>query len=87
MQLSSTRRLGGLALGRPVAFGIALIIVWWAVTLLFATGLPRLSPAWFPDLRSTLVNLGRSWFPWRSWAPSAGGVRWASHSPGRTNLG
>ena len=58
MQLSGTRRLGGLALGRPVAFRIALIIVWWAVTLLLATGLPRLSPAWFPDLRFTLVNLG-----------------------------
>ena len=58
MQFSSTRRLCGLALGRPVAFGIALIIVWWAVTLLLATGLPRLSPAGFPDLRSTLVNLG-----------------------------
>ena len=57
MQLSSRRRLDGLALGRPVAFGIALIIVWWAVTLLLATGLPGLSPAWFPDLRSTLVNL------------------------------
>ena len=57
MQLSSRRRLDGLALGRPVAFGIALIIVWWAVTLLLATGLPRLSPAGFPDLRSTLVNL------------------------------
>ncbi len=58
MQLSSARRLSDLALGRPVAFGIALIIVWWAVTLLLASGLPRLSPAWFPDLRSTLVNLG-----------------------------
>jgi membrane protease YdiL (CAAX protease family) len=55
---SSTRRLGGLALGRPVAFGVALIVFWWAVTLLLATALPRLSPAWFPDLRSTLVNLG-----------------------------
>jgi membrane protease YdiL (CAAX protease family) len=58
VQLSSRRRLDGLALSRPVAFGIALIIVWWAVTLLLATGLPGLSPAWFPDLRSTLVNLG-----------------------------
>ncbi len=58
MQPSSTRRLGGLALGRPVAFGVALIVVWWAVTLLLATALPRMSPAWFPDLRSTLVNLG-----------------------------
>jgi hypothetical protein len=26
--------------------------------LLFASGLPRLSPSWFPDIRSTLVNLG-----------------------------
>ncbi len=58
MQLSSTRHLGGLALGRPVVFAIMLIIVWWAVTLLLATALPRLSPSWFPDLRSTLVNLG-----------------------------
>jgi CAAX protease family protein len=58
LQLSSTGRLGGLALGRPVAFGIALIIVWWAVTLLLATALPRLSPAWFPDLRSTLAVVG-----------------------------
>lgn len=58
MQFSPTRRLGGLALGRPVAFGIVLIMVWWAVTLLLATVLPRLSPPWFPDLRSTLVNFG-----------------------------
>ena len=58
MQLSSTRRLIGLALDRPVAFGIVLIIIWWAITLLFASGLPRLSPSWFPDLGSTLVNLG-----------------------------
>lgn len=35
-----------------------LIIVWWAITLLLANGLPRLSSAWFPDLRPTLVNLG-----------------------------
>src|SRR3712207_1419518 len=59
MQFSSTRRrLSALALDRPVAFGIALIIIWWAIMLLFATGLPRLSPPWFPDLGSTLVNLG-----------------------------
>jgi membrane protease YdiL (CAAX protease family) len=59
LQLSSTRRhLSTLALGRPVAFGIALTIIWWAVLLLFAFGLPRLSPSWFPDIRSTLVNLG-----------------------------
>ena len=58
MQLSSTRRLSDLALGRPVAFGIALTIIWWAVTLLFASGLPHLSPSWFPDLSSTLVNIG-----------------------------
>ena len=87
LQLSSRRRLDGLALGRPVAFGIALIIVWWAVTLLFATGLPRLSPAWFPDLRSTLVNLGALLVPLAVVAHWAGGVRRASHSPGRTNLG
>ncbi len=58
MQLSSARRLSDLALGRSVAFGIVLIIIWWAVMLLFATALPHLSPRWFPDLRSTLVNLG-----------------------------
>jgi CAAX protease family protein len=59
LQLSSTRRhLSDLALGRPVAFGIVLIIIWWAFLIFFATGLPRLSPPWFPDLRSTLVNLG-----------------------------
>jgi hypothetical protein len=57
LQLSSTRRLSDLALGRPVAFAIGLTI-WWAVMLLFATALPPLSPWWFPDLRSTLVNLG-----------------------------
>jgi hypothetical protein len=59
LQLPSARRhLGDLALGRPVAFGITLTVIWWAFLLLFATGLPRLSPSWFPDLRSTLVNLG-----------------------------
>jgi membrane protease YdiL (CAAX protease family) len=58
LQLSSTRRLSDLALGRPVAFGIALVFIWWAITLLLATALPHLSPRWFPDLRSTLVNLG-----------------------------
>ncbi len=59
MQLSgSRRRLSNRALARPVAFGIALIIAWWAVTLLLATGSPRSSPSWFPDLRATLVNLG-----------------------------
>jgi membrane protease YdiL (CAAX protease family) len=59
LQLSGTRRrFSDRALVRPVAFGIVLIIAWWAVTLLLATGLPRLSPSWFPDLRSTLVNLG-----------------------------
>jgi CAAX protease family protein len=58
VQPSSTRRLGGLALGRPVAFGVALIVVLWELTLLLATALPRMSPAWFPDLRSILVNLG-----------------------------
>jgi membrane protease YdiL (CAAX protease family) len=51
------RRLSDLALGRPVAFGIALIIMWWAVMLLFASALPRLSPSWFPDLSMTLVNV------------------------------
>ncbi len=58
MQPSGTRHLSDRALARPVAFAIALIIAWWAVTLLLATVLPRLSPPWFPDLRSTLVNLG-----------------------------
>jgi uncharacterized protein len=58
LQLSNTRRLSDLALGRPVAFAIGLIIIWWAITVLFATALPPLSPWWFPDLRSTLVNLG-----------------------------
>ena len=58
LQLSSARRHpGGVAIGRPVAFGIALIIVWWAITLLLATALPRSSP-WLPDLGSKLVNLG-----------------------------
>ncbi len=59
LHLFSTRRqLSDLALGRPVAFGVALAVIWWAFLLLFATGLPPLSPPWFPDLRSTLVNLG-----------------------------
>jgi membrane protease YdiL (CAAX protease family) len=58
LRLSGTRRLGDRALARPVAFAIALIIAWWVVTLLLATVLPRLSLSWFPDLRSTLVNLG-----------------------------
>lgn len=58
MRLSSTRRsLSDLALGRPVAFAIALIIVWWTILLVFASGLPRFSPSWLLDLRSTLVNL------------------------------
>lgn len=40
-QLFSTRhRLDELALGRPVAFSIVLIIIWWAITLLLANGLP-----------------------------------------------
>lgn len=46
------------ALLRPVAFGVTLVVIWWAVLLLFASVLPSLSPPWFPDLRSTLVNLG-----------------------------
>ena len=58
MQLSSTRRLSDLALSRPVAFGIALIIIWWAVMLLLASALPRLSSSWFPDLSMTLLNIG-----------------------------
>jgi uncharacterized protein len=59
VQLSNTRRhLSDLALARSIAFSIILIVIWWAVLLLLATGLPRLSPPWFPDLRSTLVNLG-----------------------------
>jgi hypothetical protein len=58
LQLSSTRRLSDLALSRPVAFGIALIIIWWAVMLLLASALPRLSLSWFPDLSMTLVNIG-----------------------------
>ena len=59
MQLSSTRRhLSEQALGRPAAFGIALTVIWWALLFLFATGLPHLSPSWFLDLGSTLVNLG-----------------------------
>lgn len=45
-------------LRRPVAFGVALIVVWWAAQLLIANGLPRLAPPWFPDLVPTLVNLG-----------------------------
>ncbi len=58
MRFSSTRRsLSDLALGRPVAFAIVLIIVWWTILLLFASGLPRFSPSWLLDLRSTLVNL------------------------------
>jgi membrane protease YdiL (CAAX protease family) len=58
LQLSSTQRLSDLALSRPVAFGIALIIIWWAVMLLLASALPRLSLSWFPDLSITLVNIG-----------------------------
>jgi membrane protease YdiL (CAAX protease family) len=58
LQFSGTRHLSDRALARPLAFSVALIIAWWAVTLLLATVLPRLSPSWFPDLRSTLVNLG-----------------------------
>ena len=59
MRLSSKwHRFSELALRRPVAFGIVLTIIWWAVLLPFASGLPRLSPPWFPDLRSTLVNIG-----------------------------
>jgi uncharacterized protein len=58
LQLSSARRLSYVAQGRPVAFGIALIVIWWAVMLLLASALPRLSPAWFPDLSMTLVNIG-----------------------------
>ena len=46
------------ARARPVAFGVALTIAWWLVTALLANGLPWLTPPWFPDLRSTLVNLG-----------------------------
>ena len=58
MRFSSTRRsVSDLALGRPVAFAIVLIVVWWAILLLFASGLPRFSPSWLLDLRSTLVNL------------------------------
>jgi uncharacterized protein len=58
LRFSSTRRsLSDLALGRPVAFAIVLIIVWWTILLLFASGLPRFSPSWLLDLRSTLVNL------------------------------
>lgn len=45
-------------LSRPVAFGVILTVVWWAVLLFFASALPPLSPPWFPDLRSTLVNFG-----------------------------
>jgi uncharacterized protein len=59
LQLSGTwRRFSEMALGRPVAFGIVLIILWWALLLLFGFGLPQFSPSWFPDLRATLVNLG-----------------------------
>jgi len=58
LRFSSTQRsLSDLALGRPVAFAIVLIIVWWTILLLFASGLPRFSPSWLLDLRSTLVNL------------------------------
>ena len=58
LRFSSTRRsLSDLALGRPVAFAIALIIVWWTILLVFASGLLRFSPSWLLDLRSTLVNL------------------------------
>jgi hypothetical protein len=63
LRLSGTRRLGDRALARPVAFGIALIIAWSAVTLSLATALPRLSPSWFLDLGSTLVNLGELLVP------------------------
>ena len=59
--LSSTRkRLSGLALRRPVLFGIVLTVVWSATMRLLAAGLSRFfSPEWFPDvLGSTLVNLG-----------------------------
>jgi hypothetical protein len=60
VQLSSTsRRLNALALRRPVLFGIVLIVIWSATMfLLLAAGFSRLSPQWFPDLGSTLVNLG-----------------------------
>ncbi len=63
MQLSSTRHLSDLALSRPVAFGIVLTVIWWAILLLFASGLPQFSPSWFPDLRSTLVNLAALLLP------------------------
>jgi hypothetical protein len=35
-----------------------LILIWWAIMLLFASALPRFSPSWLPDLRSALVNAG-----------------------------
>jgi hypothetical protein len=58
LRFSSTRRsLSDLALGHPVAFAIALIIVWWAIMLVFASGLPRLSPSWLLDLHPALVHL------------------------------
>ena len=86
MQLSGTRHLSDRALARPVAFAIALIIAWWAVTLLLATVLPRLSPPWLPDLRSTLVNLGALLVPLGvvfafGWWRQAG---LALHRPGRS---
>jgi hypothetical protein len=52
------RRMREVALSRPVAFSVALIVIWWMVLLFFASVLPSLSPPWLPDLRSTLVNLG-----------------------------
>jgi hypothetical protein len=43
LRLSGTRCFGDRVLARPVAFAFALIIAWWAVTLLLATVLARLS--------------------------------------------
>ena len=88
MRFSSTRRsLSELALGRPVAFAIVLIIVWWTILLLFASGLPRFSPSWLLDLRSTLVNLVALLVPLAVVALSAGGVKRASLSSGRIGPG
>ncbi len=59
MHLSGThRRLDDLALRRPVTFGMLLVLIWWAIMLLLASALPRFSPSWLTDLRSTLVNVG-----------------------------
>ena len=59
--------------GRPILSAVLLTLAWYVVFFALAETVAPLHPYWFPDLGTTLVNLGSSAVPigvilWLGWS-------------------